>query len=63
VSAEGAEQITSPPPPVPALGASGIPDLASHALTDVAINYLSFGPGGCDISDLKAINRTLETGY
>jgi hypothetical protein len=25
--------------------ASGIMNLASHALTDVAINYRSFGPG------------------
>ena len=45
MSAEGAEQITSPPESVPALRASGIMDLASHALTDVAINYRSFGPG------------------
>ena len=33
--------------PVPALRASGIMDLASHALTDVAINYRSFGPWPC----------------
>ena len=31
--------------PVPALRASGIMDLAAHALTDVVINYRSFGPG------------------
>ncbi len=37
------------PPTVPALRASGIVDLASHALTDVAINYRSFGPAAVSL--------------